>query len=85
MKNKVTDIKHKKIGRHKAVGLAYKETGEIVIDSRMKGFNHLNVVLHEALHIQNPRWAEAKVEGHSLELANILWDLGYRKVDLNEK
>jgi hypothetical protein len=81
----VHKITHKKIGRHKAVGLAYKETGEIVIDSRMKGFNHLCIAIHEILHLQNPRWAEAKVEGHSLELSNILWDMGYRKVDLADK
>ena len=78
----VNKITHKKIGRHKAVGLAYKETGEIVIDSRMQGFNHLETTIHEVLHIQNKKWSEDKVKGHSLELSTILWDLGYRKVDL---
>ena len=42
----VHKITHKKIGRHKAVGLAYKETGEIVIDSRMKWVNHLCIAIH---------------------------------------
>lgn len=75
----VTDIKHKKLGRHKAIGLAYKDTGEIVIDERLKGFEHLQATLHESLHIQNKKWSEIKVEGHSTELAKILWELGYRR------
>lgn len=81
MKNKVTDIKHKKIGRHKAVGLAYKETGEIVIDERLKGIDHLETLIHEILHILNPKWAEAKIIGHSKELTKIIWKQNYRRIE----
>ena len=72
----------KKIKHFKAHGLAYKETGKIVIDSRLKGFPKMETIIHEILHIQNPRWAEIKVDGHAKEIAELLWELGYRQSDL---
>ena len=79
---RVKSIKHSKIGRNKAIGLAYCESGEIVIDERLRGIEHLTVLIHECLHIFNPKWSEIKVEGHANEMAKILWDQKYRKVDL---
>lgn len=78
----VTKITHKKIGRHRAVGLAYKDTGEIVIDSRIKGYNHLIVAIHEVMHIQNKSWTEEEIEEYSAEIATILWELNYRRTEL---
>jgi len=77
----VKSITHKKIGRHKALGLAYTESGDIFIDERLKGFQHLLVLIHEIVHIQNPKWGEEKVKGHSLEMATLLWEQHYRKVN----
>ena len=53
----VNNITHKKIGQHKAIGLAYCDTGEIVIDNRLKGYEHLRVLIHEITHIQNSKWS----------------------------
>lgn len=78
----VTSIESKNIKHFKANGLAYKETGKIVIDSRLKGFPKMETIIHEILHIQNKRWAEIKVEGHAKEIAELLWGLGYRQSDL---
>ena len=36
---KVKSIHERKLGKHKALGLAYTETGEIHIDERLKGKN----------------------------------------------
>ncbi|HEX9062307.1 MAG TPA: hypothetical protein VF941_19220 [Clostridia bacterium] len=79
---KVKKITHSKIGRNRAIGLAYCESGEIVIDERLRGLEHLTILLHEVVHVLNPKWSEIKVEGHSKEMAKILWDQKYRKVDL---
>ena len=79
--NRVQSITTKKIGKHKALGLAYTETGEIVIDERLKGFQHLLILIHEIMHVQNPRWGEEKIKGHSEEMARLLWEQHYRKVN----
>lgn len=79
---KVVSIVYKKIGRHKARGLAYTDTGHILIDERLRGKELLYVLVHESIHIQNPTWSEIKVIGHSEELTNILWGQGYRRVEL---
>lgn len=82
MKHPPIKITYRKLGREKAHGLAYKEDREIVIDNRIKGLDLLDTIIHESLHIMNPRWAEIKVAGHSKELALLLWEQGYRKIDV---
>lgn len=78
----VKSITHKKLGRFKAHGLAYCDDGNICIEERLRGQRHLYVLVHEIVHIQNPTWSEIKVEGHSKEMADLLWEQGYRRVDL---
>lgn len=77
---KVKSIKERKLGKHKALGLAYTENGEIHIDERLKGEEYLYVLIHEILHIQNPKWPEIKIIGHAKELANIIYSKNFRKV-----
>jgi len=72
-------VTHRKLGKHKAIGLAYKDEHLIEVDERLKGFDHLQTVIHEILHVQNPRWPEIKVEGHSTQIAEILWNLNYKR------
>jgi hypothetical protein len=74
-------VVHRKLGKHKAIGLAWKEERIIELDTRLKGFDFLSVAIHEILHVQNPKWSEIKVEGHAKEMAEILWLQGFRKVD----
>lgn len=69
------------MGKEKADGLAWEDDRMIEIDSRLKGFNHLYTLIHEIIHIQNPRWPEIKVEGHSKQMAEILYAEKYRKID----
>ena len=76
----VSEIKHVKIKSNYARGLAWTDTGIIHIDTRLMGKEHLEILIHEICHIQNPRWSEIKVIGHSRELADLLWQEGYRKV-----
>lgn len=76
---KVKQIIHRKLGKEQALGLAFCEDGIIHIDSRIKGQEHLEVMIHEILHIQNPKWSELKVEGHAKEIAKHLFEHGYRR------
>ena len=67
-------VKHRKLGKEKAIGLAYKEDREIHIDSRLKGKDFLMVLIHEIMHIQNPQWTEKEVELKSQEMTDVIWD-----------
>ena len=71
----------KKLGRNKAWGLAYKEKGEVHIDERLKGKDLLDTLIHELIHILQPDLIEEKVEFLGTQLAEHLWDQGYRKVE----
>jgi len=76
---------HKKLGREKALGQAWTDNRVIEIDERITGKEYLDTVIHEVTHCQFPKMPEITVNARSTELANILWDLGFRWVDLSEK
>jgi hypothetical protein len=82
-KRKVT-ILESKIGNRNALGLwqeKNKGAATISIDSRLKGFQRLMIITHEALHEICPDWSEDKVRHSSEILAGILWKCDYRHVD----
>jgi len=74
-------ITHKKLGRHKAWGLADKEAKTVELDIRLQGRKHLEIAIHEALHIVFPDMSETIVARTGRRLANVLWQLNYRRVD----
>lgn len=79
---KVKQIIYKKLGRQRKAGLAWCDDGIIHIDERLKGKEMLYVTIHEIYHILNPTFSEMKVRGHSQEMADLLWEAGFRKADL---
>ncbi|MEN6624148.1 MAG: hypothetical protein ABFD50_21700 [Smithella sp.] len=73
-----------KLGRQQSLGLwqkVNKNTTVITIDERLKGFQRLMIVTHEALHEVCPDWTEEKVQEVSEFLASVLWRCDYRHVD----
>jgi len=80
-KTKEITIKEKKLGRQKAWGISYEELQHIELDTRLVGKSHLETVLHELAHLDNPEWSESKVTRISKRNANILWKMWYRRVD----
>lgn len=77
----------KKLGRfrvnNKQVdGLADAETKTIYIDSRTNRKYHLELYIHEAMHLLNWDWPEEKIKHQSKVLANGIWKMKYRKVEL---
>jgi hypothetical protein len=79
--DKKIKIAPKKLGREKAWGEAYTDTGNIKIDSRIRGKHRLRILCHEVTHIIFPEMSEAKVLVICKILADTLWAQGYRKVD----
>ena len=73
-----------KLGRRQSVGLWERvndKTSMITIDERLKGFQRLLIVVHEALHETCRGWTEEKVVAVSEFLARVLWECDYRHVD----
>ena len=74
------EVKYKKLGRHRAYGIADEH---IILDTRLKGKKHLEILIHEALHILFPELTEDEVVTKSILLTNLLWSESYRKTDLD--
>ena len=76
------EVVTKKLGRERSWGLAHIDERLIVLDSRLSKKKHLEILIHEALHLLNDDWSETKVLRQSKKLTKVLWDQGYRKCDL---
>ena len=73
-------IIYKKLGREQAHGIAESD-GIIYLDPRLKGKKHLEICVHEVLHLLNPNDSELAIIKKSITLTKVLWKEGYRKVD----
>lgn len=74
-------ITYRKLGKEKVWGWAHFDDNSIELDSRLKGKRHLEILIHEILHIQNPTWEEEEVIKKSKQMCNILWKEKYRRVE----
>jgi hypothetical protein len=73
-------VKHVKLGKQKAWGVS-DSNGEILIDERLKGKKHLEILIHECLHCIYPELSEEDVIKDSILLCNTLWSQRYRRFD----
>jgi len=73
-------IIYKKLGREQAHGIAESD-GNVYIDARLKGKKHCEILIHEVLHLLNPKDDEKTIIRKSVTLTKILWNEGYRRVD----
>jgi hypothetical protein len=74
---------YKKLGKEKVYGFANLGDNEIEIDVRLKGKKHLEIMLHECLHILYPEAEEDEIVRNSIILTNTIWWEHYRRVDNN--
>jgi len=54
---------------------------QIRVREVLRGRAKLETVLHEALHAQWPEDSEEKIKKSGKELADLLWKIGYRKIE----
>lgn len=73
-------IIYRKLGREKLYGLSSTD-GIVEIDSRLKSKKHLEILIHEVLHILNPNDSEEEIVKKSITLTKLLWKQGYRRID----
>jgi hypothetical protein len=62
-------------------GQANMATKEIEIDVRAKGKKHLELLIHESLHLLYPDEPEEAIEKNSILMTNTIWSQKYRRVD----
>jgi hypothetical protein len=73
-------IKYRKLGKEKAWGIAHSD-GLIEIDPSVKSKKHLEIVIHEVLHILFSEASEEQIENKSITLTKILWSEHYRRIE----
>ena len=76
-------IKYRKLGKEKVWGVAHSD-GLIEIEERMKGKKHLEIIVHEVLHLLWPEADEEEIVKKSVTLTKILWKENYRRVEPHE-
>ncbi len=78
-------VTYEKLGKEQAWGIANDHKRTIRLDERLKGLKHLEVLIHEVIHIQNPDLSETEVLQKAREMAKVLWAENYRRIDNTEK
>ena len=74
-------IIEKKLGRHYR-GLAYDDPHRVEIDSRLRGEEQLEVLLHELLHIIRPELDEDTITATAKWMARQAWGFGLRRIQV---
>lgn len=82
-KRKLIKVVYCKLGRNKVWGLADCENNIVELDERLKGKKHLEILTHELVHVLLNSLSESEVERVSINLTNVLWREGYRRIDNN--
>ena len=59
----------------------YEIGGTVYLDRSMTGPKHLEIAIHEFLHVLYPNATETEIEHHAVCLTKSLWALDYRRVD----
>lgn len=75
-------VVERKLGREKAVGIAYDETNEVHIDPRQGAREYFNTCAHELTHLLFPEMSEKQVIKTANKMTRFFWKMGFRKVDL---
>lgn len=73
-------IIYRKLGKEQAYGISSSD-GVIEIDQRLKGKKHMEILIHEILHLLNPKDDEKTIIRKSVTLTKILWAENYRRMD----
>ncbi len=73
-------IIYRKLGKEQAYGISSSD-GVIEIDERLRGKKAMEILIHELLHLTNPKDDEKTIIRKSVTLTKVLWKEGYRKID----
>ena len=71
---------YRKLGKEQAYGISSSD-GVIEIDERLRGKKAMEILIHELMHLTNPKDDEKTIIRKSIILTKVLWQEGYRKID----
>ena len=75
---KKTKVVYKKL--RTAWGDAYIHENKIVLYDKLKGKKHLEIIIHEKLHLIFPDLEEEAIKRHGKSISDLLWSEGYRLI-----
>lgn len=81
---KIEGVVYKKLLNRGTTGLVEPDQDIIYADVRLRGKELLDILIHEGTHILQPYLKEEAVNDIGIELSNMLWDQGWRRVDFYE-
>lgn len=81
-KSKPIKVIYRKLGREQASGQFYEDKNLIEIEERLSPKESFLTCIHECLHLVYPDKTEKQVKKAEKIIGNILWQEGYRKVNL---
>lgn len=81
-KPKIVTKRNLKAGKVPVWGTAKYSTNPIIeLDKGLKGFDHLTILCHEALHLAFPKLGERRIREAAKVMAATIWSQRYRKVE----
>jgi len=80
LSKRAVKIQERKLGKDKALGMCWYDTGEIEIDPRQDSREYLDTLIHEMLHCFFPDMSEKDVAKVSAKMSNAIWQYNYRRV-----
>jgi hypothetical protein len=78
-------VKYKKLGQHKAWGMANFDDDTIIVDSSLTGKKKMEIILHECLHCLFKDLDEAEIIQKSVILTHTLWHENFRSIEPEQK
>lgn len=79
---KVINKRNLKYGKEPVWGTAkYSRNPIIELDKGLKGFDHLTILCHEAIHLAFPNLGEKRVRESAKLIAATIWSQRYRRVE----
>lgn len=81
---KIEGVVYKKLLNRGTTGLVEPDQDIIYADERLRGKELLDILLHEGTHILQRYLNEEAVDHIGVELSNMLWAQGWRRVDFYE-
>jgi hypothetical protein len=78
-------VKYKKLGQHKAWGMANFDDDTITVDSSLKGKKKMEIILHECLHCLFKDMEEEEIIQKSVILTHTLWHENFRSIEPEQK
>lgn len=72
-------VKYKKLKR--VWGLADLDNKVIEVNVTARGKKHLEIIVHESMHLLFPDLSEEDIEKKSIFITNTLWYEKYRRID----